>query len=163
MVFSAEPRGPGDLGHGVLEIGLERVAHREVGDIPARGADEVVVVVIGEVFGQLEARQLIAGHDAVDHAARLQERQVPIGRALRQGTSGEDLCRRQGPPGLLEDLDEAPTARGVSLPVVFEQFVDRTMEISSGHDPKITGTVSTTPESGSFAETSDTCQPRTSW
>ena len=70
---------------GALERGLEAALHlrrdREVVDPAARRADQVVVVA-HEVLGELEARALVARHDAVGDAALLEHDEVAVGRAL---------------------------------------------------------------------------------
>ena len=40
-----------------------------------------MVVVLGQVFGQLETCELVAGRQTPDHAGTLQIDQVPVGRA----------------------------------------------------------------------------------
>ena len=77
----------------------------EVGHQAAVGAQQVVVVA-GQVLGQLEAGELVDGHDAPDHAGLGQHGQGAVGRALGQGgVVLEDLGDGQGSPGDLEGVD----------------------------------------------------------
>src|SRR6478672_6752554 len=73
------------LAHRPLELLLEAVGDREVTYRPTGGADQVMVVA-GQVVGQLEAGVLLAGGDAADHPGLLEDGEVPIGGGLGQGT-----------------------------------------------------------------------------
>ena len=64
MVVGAEPLAAGDPGQSGVERGLELGSDREVRD-PATGGADQVVVVLGEVLGQLEVGVLVGGHDPV--------------------------------------------------------------------------------------------------
>ena len=58
---------------------------------PARRADEVVVVP-GEVLGQLPARELVGAHDPVHDPGLLEHHEIAVHRALREAAPGlEDL------------------------------------------------------------------------
>ena len=65
--------GPGDGS-------LEGVAGCDVDDSAAARAQEVVVV-LGEVLGQLEAGELVVGRDASDHPGDLEVDEVAVGGA----------------------------------------------------------------------------------
>ena len=65
VVVGREARGTGHLLHEGLERAFEPIGRREVGHRTAGGADQVVMVVVGEVFGQLEAGELVGSGDAV--------------------------------------------------------------------------------------------------
>src|SRR5579875_3195075 len=66
--------------HGVLE--LRRGGY--VDDPPAARAEQVVVVVLGQVLGQLEAGELVVGAHAPDNPGLLQVHQVTVGGAAGQ-------------------------------------------------------------------------------
>ena len=90
----------------------------EVGDVAAGRADEVVVVV-GEVLGQLVAGELVGGHDAVDDAGPLEHGEVPVGGALGQARLAlEELRDRQGLVDVDEQVHQRPALRRVALAVV---------------------------------------------
>lgn len=76
-----------------FERPLEPGGGGEILDPSAFLADEVVVVA-GEVLGELEAREPVAGDDPVQHARGLQHHEVAVGAALCQTrTLVEDLGR----------------------------------------------------------------------
>ena len=55
-----------------------------------------MVVVTGEVLGELPARELVGADDAVDDPGLLEHDEVPVGRALREpGPVVEDLGDRE--------------------------------------------------------------------
>src|SRR5215471_19569234 len=66
-----------------LDLRLDPGRHGEVPDLAAGGADEVVVVP-GEVLGQLVAGELVGGDDPVDDPGPLQHGEVAVGRRLGQ-------------------------------------------------------------------------------
>src|SRR5690606_861184 len=73
-------REAGPLGHlreRRLEIALHRVGDGEVGDVATAVTDEVVVV-LGEVVGQLIASELVGGDDPVDHPRLFEDGQVAV-------------------------------------------------------------------------------------
>ena len=47
----------------------------------------MVVVVAGEVLGELEARVLVVGDDAMDDARLLEHDEVPVDAALREAVT----------------------------------------------------------------------------
>ena len=61
--------------------------------LPQLHAEEMVVV-LGEVLGQLEARELVVGRDAPHHAGGLEVDQVAVGGAARQLGQAVARCRR---------------------------------------------------------------------
>jgi hypothetical protein len=107
----------GHRGQRRAERALEVVGDREVLHAAAGRADEVVVV-LGEVLGQLEAGELVARDDAVDHTGALEDPEVPVRRALGEVTGGpEQLGEGDRPLGLLQRLDERAPVGGVALVV----------------------------------------------
>ena len=95
MVLGAEAGGAGDRGRGRGDRALEPGRRGDVLDPPARRADEVVVVA-GEVLGELPARELVGADDAVHDAGLLEHDEVAVHRALREvGPLVEDLGDRE--------------------------------------------------------------------
>ena len=114
MRLRAEARAVLDLRDRVGERRLQAGGGRHVLDGPAAGADQVVVVP-GELFGELEARRL-RGHDAMHDAGLLQHDQVPVHRALRQAVAGlEDLGEGERTIRVGEHLDDRGTLGGEPL------------------------------------------------
>ncbi len=86
-----------------------RPARSDVFDRPALDADEVVVVP-GQILGQLVAGELVVGDDSTDGPGLFEHDQVPVHRALRQlGLRVEDLVDREGPGRRPERLDDGET------------------------------------------------------
>jgi len=107
------------LGGGGLEGGFELVfelgGQFEVGDHAASGAQEVVVVG-GEVFGQLEAGELVGGDDAAHDTGLGEHGHGAVGGALGKSPGGlDDLGDGQRSTGGLEGVDQHPAPRGVAL------------------------------------------------
>ena len=100
----------------VAERPLEARGRVHVLDLAARRTDEVVVMVAGQILGQLEAAVVVgAGHPA-DDADVDQRRHVAVGAALREGRRGlEDLGHRQWAPGGAERVDQHLPHRRVPL------------------------------------------------
>ncbi len=69
---------PDGLGNLLFEAGREG----HVDDLAAVDAQQVVVV-LGEVFGQLEAGEFVVGGDSAYQARGVQVGQVPVGGAVR--------------------------------------------------------------------------------
>lgn len=129
VVIRAEPGGLGHGDHGGFERSLEPVRNSEVSDEAAGRADQVVVVMIGEIFGQLKASELIGAVHAMDDTARLQDRQVSVGRALRQAACVQDLCCGEGSARREQHLHETTPTGGVALVVPRQPCADREVEV----------------------------------
>jgi len=84
VVADPEPGAAGHLGHRGLEVRLDLRRHGEVAHVAAGLADQVVVVVLGQVLGELVASELVGGDDPVDDPGALQHGQVPVDAALGQ-------------------------------------------------------------------------------
>ena len=66
-----------------------------------------MVVVAGEVFGELEPGVLVVGDDPVHDAGLLEDDEVAVRAALRQPASRrEDLGKGERAGGLAEDVDD---------------------------------------------------------
>ncbi len=96
MVLREEPGAQGDLLRGTVYRAFETGRCGNVFDRAAFDADEVVVVP-GEIFGQLVAGELVVGDDPPDGPGRFENDQVAVRRALGQlGLGVEDLVNREG-------------------------------------------------------------------
>src|SRR5687768_1612119 len=106
---------PGDQG-GFGERLLEAGGGGDVGDRPA-GAAKEVVVVIGEVLGQLEAGEFVGPGDAADDAGLDQHPQIPVGGALGNRLAGprEHLGYRQRAARSGQGRDDGAAPGGVAL------------------------------------------------
>ncbi len=79
-------------------------------------ADEVMMMVTGEVLAELPAREFAIGDDAVDDSCLFEDDQVPVDRALGEvGAALEDLGDRDRPAGLVENLDQRSPVGGEAL------------------------------------------------
>jgi hypothetical protein len=116
---------------------LEGGARRHVDD-PSAGRADQVVVMVGEVLGELEARELVAGGDAPHHAGALEVGEVAVGRAARHvgdvvGDVGDAGRVAQGG----EQFDDRLAPGGVALvhaaQMDFDQFVQIVDRRGSGH------------------------------
>ena len=109
------PAAGGRLDEGRLEPLLDRHGHGEVGHDAAVGADQVVVVA-GQVLGQLEPGELVAAGDALDHPGGLQHAEVAVHRALREALApGDHLGGGEGAVGLGQDPDQGLAVGRVAL------------------------------------------------
>jgi hypothetical protein len=93
-----EALGVGEAADGAGYLPLEAVGRGDVCDLVAVGAEQVVVV-LGQVLGELEPGVLVAGGDPPDQPGGLQIGQVPVGRAA--GQAGQLL-------GDIADADRMP-------------------------------------------------------
>jgi hypothetical protein len=75
-----------------------------------------VVVVLGDLLGQLKTGVLVVGRDPADHTGLLQVDKVPVGRTARQfgGVAG-DVLDADGVTGGRQDVDYLPATVGVAL------------------------------------------------
>ncbi len=102
---------PGRLGQGPFES-------RRRGDIDdlATGVADEVMVVTGEILGELKAPVVVGTGNPPDGLGVDQGGDVSVGRALGDGGGGrQDLGNAQGPSGRGEGFDEGSPRRGVSL------------------------------------------------
>ena len=72
----------GELFDDSVDRSLEGRRRSDVDDPSTAGAEQMVVV-LGQVFGQFEAGELVTGRDAPDHPGALEVDEVAIGRASR--------------------------------------------------------------------------------
>lgn len=90
--------GDGQRSHVLLDPRRDVDVHHR----SARGADEVVVMVPGEVFGEFEPGGVVVGHEAVHHTCVLEHGQVAVRRTLGHSVDGVDQ---------LDDRDRTPRDR----------------------------------------------------
>ena len=96
MALGAEAGRAGDGGRGGGDRSFEPGRCGNVLDHAARRADQVVMVA-GEVFGELPPRELVGAHDAMHDAGLLEHHEVAVHRALREpGTPIEHLGDGEG-------------------------------------------------------------------
>lgn len=116
MVVAPESEPTSLNGQGALERPLEIGRKCYIVDHPAPVADEVMVMLTGDRFGELEAGVIVGGDDAMDNARLLQHHQVSVGRALGQVEAGrEDPGNRERSGRADEHVDEAPPIGGIAL------------------------------------------------
>ena len=105
-----EALGVGERADGAGDLLLEAGREGDVDDLAAADAQQVVVM-LGEVLGQLEAGELIAGGDPPDEPGGLQVGQVPVGGAARQaGQALGDVTDADRVAGADEQVDDGPPA-----------------------------------------------------
>lgn len=105
MVLNREPGRPGCVVEGAVQTVLQLLARDEVLHPPAADADEMVVVT-GQILGELEVAVLVAGDDPVHDAGVDQLGEVAIGAALSEAVGlPQQLGDRQGPVGCRQDAD----------------------------------------------------------
>ena len=115
MAVGLESLSGCQLVHGQRDLALEVRARRHVGDLAAAHAQQMVMV-LGEVLGQLEPGELVAGSDPAHESGRLQVGQMAIGRAARQlGEPVGDVADAHRVPGVTEQLDDGAASGRVAL------------------------------------------------
>ena len=103
---------------------LDRGGRREIVDAPAVRAHEMVVVA-GEILGELVAREIGVGHEPVHDPGLFQHHEVPVGRALgERGLRVEDLGNGERPVGGLEHVDDELARRREPLLLGVQQHRD---------------------------------------
>ena len=123
----------GDPAERLVERRLEVGRKGEVLDLPAAGADPVMMVVLGELLGQLEAGEVRAGDEAVHDTGAFEDGDAPVGGALRQLPSPlEELGERQRATGLVEGFDDGTVVAGVALPLAAQSGFGHGVEVD--HD-----------------------------
>lgn len=116
MFAHLEPDCVGRRSSGFGQSSLESGRRSHVLNGSARSADQVMVVVAGEVLGKFEATVLICALHPADDARIGQHRQVPVRRALRYPRCGlHDLGDGQRPLGCRQHLDQLLSLRRVAL------------------------------------------------
>jgi hypothetical protein len=83
MALGLKPLGGGQAVELLGDDALERRRRGDVAHLTAVGAQEVVVV-LGQVFGQLEPSELVVSGHSADDPGRLEVEEVPVGGASRK-------------------------------------------------------------------------------
>src|SRR5215472_15468042 len=114
------------LGHLVLEGGREG----DVGDLAAVDAQQMMVV-LGQILGELEAGELIVGGDPPDQPGGLEVDQVPVGGAAGQvGQAFGDVADAHRVPRADQQLDDRAASRGVPLIYPAQAALGRVMQFA---------------------------------
>ena len=96
-----------------------------------------VMVVLGEILGELEARPFIACHDLLDDAGAFENREVPVHRTLREVVPAlDDLRDRERRSRRREHLEEFLAVSRVALAVSTQAGRRDAVEII-GHEDKL--------------------------
>ena len=117
MALGEEAGRAGDLAGRGPDGLLQPGRCRDVLDRPAVGADQMVVV-LGEVLGQLEAGEVTVGDDAVHETRLLEHDEVPVHRALREAAAAaglEELRDRHRAGRVRQRPHDRPPVRGDPL------------------------------------------------
>jgi hypothetical protein len=123
-----EPLFRGELVDGFGDVALEGRGRGDVDNFAAAGAEEVVVM-LGEVLGQLKASELVVGGDAPHHAGDLKVDKVAVGRTARHAWKASgDVTDADRMTGSEEQVDDRPSACGVALLDPPEPVGDLVME-----------------------------------
>jgi len=129
-----------------VAVGLESLGFGEAIELPGDGAFESLrrwnvahlpatrtqemVMVFGEILGQLEPREFVVGSDAPDDSGRLEVEEVPIG-----GASGEvgklfsDVVDADGMAGAGEQPDDGAPAARIALVDATQSILDLGVKI----------------------------------
>ena len=117
-----------------VEVGFRTGVEGEIDDVTALRADEVVVVVPGEMFGELVAGEVVAGHDAGDDVGLFESGQVSVDRGLwKRVVGGDDLGDGEGPVAGLQGGNEASATAGVALVGTLEEGGGLIVDFVIGH------------------------------
>jgi hypothetical protein len=96
----------------------------------AAAADQVMMVTASELLGELVAGELVAPDDSVHDPHLLEQRKVPVGRALgHPRVAGDELARRQWPPRLREDLQQQAAAGRETLARASKPRIDERLDV----------------------------------
>ena len=72
----------GKLRHDLVDSLFEGGGWRHVDHPPTTGAEKMMVV-LGQILGKLESRELVARRNAPDHSGALEINEMPVRRAPR--------------------------------------------------------------------------------
>ena len=93
-----------------------------------------MVVVLGEVFGEFVASEVVAGHDARYCVDFFENCEVAVDAGLGKcGVEREDLGNRERTVATLEGRDQAAASFGVPLVCASEQSRDLIIDIGFHH------------------------------
>lgn len=115
---------------------------RQVFDPAAVRAHEMVVV-LGEIFGELVAREAVARRHPAHDACLFEHDEIPVQRALREAAAlGENFGNRKWAGCRREHVDDAGTNRREALRVCMQHASDSVVQRrrrTGGHASKCTG------------------------
>src|SRR5580658_7117525 len=115
VAVGLEALGAGEAADGAGHLLLEARRRGDVDDLAASCAEQVVVV-LGEILGELEPGELVAGGDPPDQASGLQVGQVPVGGAAgKPGQPLGDVADADRLAGGDQQLDDGAPPAGVAL------------------------------------------------
>jgi pimeloyl-ACP methyl ester carboxylesterase len=118
-VIGGKAGGGGHLDQCRIKAPLEVAGNGEVLHQATAGADQVVMVVTGEILGQFKAAEFVVGDDPVHHSGALEHRQVPVCRRLGQGLGTfQHLRHGKGTLRGSQEFDQGAALGGVALFVV---------------------------------------------
>ena len=116
MILDRPSLVAGDHPRRTIDQVFELVRHGEVLDGAAHRADEVMVMLSGELIGDLEVAVLIGGDDSPDHPGVDELGEVAVGGALGEVVVvGQDLGQGDRSVSSLERFDNRPPRGGVAL------------------------------------------------
>ena len=114
MMDALELAAAGDSFERALDGGLDVGGEGEILDGAARRADEVMVV-FGEILGELVTGELATAVDSPDYARLLEQGEVAVGGALRKALArSEQLGDRHGSIGGRKHGDDGSSVRRVA-------------------------------------------------
>src|SRR5580704_14971808 len=115
VAMGLEALGAGEVADGLGDAVLDAGGQGDVGDFPAADTDQVVVVS-GQVLGELEPGELVIGGDAADQPGGFQVGQVPVSGAARQAWKPVgDIADADRMASADEQADDRPPPAGVAL------------------------------------------------
>lgn len=115
MVRAGEATAPRRTFECAFDGTFDVVGEREILDGAARRADEVMVV-LGEILGELVAGELAVAEHAPDDTGLLEQREIAVRRALRESfAGGEELWDRDRSISRGQRGDDCPPIARVAL------------------------------------------------
>ena len=90
--FDGESGGVGDLSECFRQSTFDPVGKLDVGNHPAAAAHQMMVMVVGQGFAQLEVRVVLARRQPMDEPGMLEHRQVPVQRTLGEEDSSARIA-----------------------------------------------------------------------
>src|ERR687888_24901 len=96
-----------------------------------------MVMVLGEVFGQLEASEAGVGDDPMDGTGLFEDREGAVGGALRELALGDKVRDRERLPGAAQPVHKGSPAGRVALTGSFEPRRDNGMHVSAHASPTV--------------------------
>ena len=115
----------GELSHDPVDRSLEGWGRSHV-DHPSAAGTEQMMMVLGQIFGQLEPGELVTGGDAPDDPRALEVDEVPVGRAPRH--LGQLRCDVRDADGVAvrgQELDDGSPARRIALVDTLQADLDQ--------------------------------------